>query len=452
MSVSPSILVTRRALERELDTPRLLARPARVLGVAGLIGAAALAFAPWVQNASGTGDVTAFSPVDREQTIGAPVKGRIVKWHVLEGAHVEAGAPLVDLEDIDPSYTSRLETTRDAVLDRIAAAEAQMEAYATQAEAYEEAGRLKFESAGLEVGMARQKVLAAEQKLTAAEAATATARLQIKRTRKLFEDGLSSRRDLELTELSIAKAETEENQARAALLEAKALESAKKASHVRARAEAAAKVASSSAARRKASAEVAYARAELAKIETSLSRQRAQRVTAPAAGTVVRMLGNQGGAIVSVGETLAVIVPDAGRRAVQVWVDGNDAPLITPGRKVRLQFEGWPAVQFAGWPSVAVGTFGGEVAFVDAASRREGAYRVLVVPDDDEPEWPDTRWLRLGARAKAWVLLDEVRLGYELWRRFNGFPLQAAPPEEGALAAPAGEGSKGGKKKKGGGK
>ena len=38
-----------------------------------------------------------------------------------------------------------------------------------------------------------------------------------------------------------------------------------------------------------------------------------------------------------------------------------DAPLIEPGRKVRLQFEGWPAVQFVGWPSVAVGTFGGKV-------------------------------------------------------------------------------------------
>ena len=24
--------------------------------------------------------------------------------------------------------------------------------------------------------------------------------------------------------------------------------------------------------------------------------------------------------------------------------------------------------------------------------------------------------------AKAWVLLDQVTLGYELWRRFNGFP------------------------------
>ena len=61
------------------------------------------------------------------------------------------------------------------------------------------------------------------------------------------------------------------------------------------------------------------------------------------------------------GDPLFTIVPDATERAVELWVSGNDTPLIQSGDHVRLQFEGWPAVQFAGWPSVAVGTFGGEV-------------------------------------------------------------------------------------------
>ena len=37
----------------------------------------------------------------------------------------------------------------------------------------------------------------------------------------------------------------------------------------------------------------------------------------------------------------------------------NDMPMLQTGRRVRLQFEGWPALQFSGWPSIAVGTFGG---------------------------------------------------------------------------------------------
>ena len=36
-------------------------------------------------------------------------------------------------------------------------------------------------------------------------------------------------------------------------------------------------------------------------------------------------------------------------------------------------------MQFAGWPSVAVGTFGGRVAFVDPADDGGGDFRVLVV-------------------------------------------------------------------------
>jgi hypothetical protein len=118
-----------------------------------------------------------------------------------------------------------------------------------------------------------------------------------------------------------------------------------------------------------------------------------------------------------------------GASAVELWVAGRDGPLISSGRKVRLQFEGWPAVQFVGWPSVAVGTFGGVVEFVDALADESGRYRVVVSPDPDDLPWPDNRWLRQGVRANGWVLLERVRLGFELWRQINGFPpaLGAAP-------------------------
>jgi hypothetical protein len=89
---------------------------------------------------------------------------------------------------------------------------------------------------------------------------------------------------------------------------------------------------------------------------------------------------------------------------------------------VRLQFEGWPAVQFSGWPAVAVGTFGGRVALVDPTDDGSGRFRILVVPDPDDEPWPEGLYLRQGVRANAFVLLDQVSLGYELWRRANGFP------------------------------
>jgi hypothetical protein len=99
---------------------------------------------------------------------------------------------------------------------------------------------------------------------------------------------------------------------------------------------------------------------------------------------------------------------------------------------VRLQFDGWPALQFSGGPRAAVGTFGGVVAVVDQVSAPDGRFRVLVTPDPDDEPWPAQ--LRQGSGVLGWAMLDEVRLGYELWRRVNGFPQSIAAPPGADLA------------------
>ena len=139
-------------------------------------------------------------------------------------------------------------------------------------------------------------------------------------------------------------------------------------------------------------------------------------------------------------------LPPDGVDAKQAFsiTDGNDAALISEGRHVRMQFEGWPAVQFTGWPSVAVGTFGGVISFIDPQDDGKGNFRVLVVPEQGGEPWPSPRFLRQGVRAKAWVLLERVSLGFELWRRFNGFPpmLEQAPDAAGAQGSEAKGGEK----------
>ena len=109
-------------------------------------------------------------------------------------------------------------------------------------------------------------------------------------------------------------------------------------------------------------------------------------------------------------------------------------PLVHPGDPVRLMFN-MAAIQFVGWPSVAVGTFGGRVQLVDATDTRAGRFRILVVPDPDDDPWPSANYLRQGVQAKAWVLLRVVPLGWELWRRFNGFPPIIAEDEPGIIKA-----------------
>lgn len=153
-------------------------------------------------------------------------------------------------------------------------------------------------------------------------------------------------------------------------------------------------------------------------------------IKAPRSGRILSIYTREGSDFVKSGAVLGLLVPDTTSRAVEIIVDGNDAPLISEGRKVRLQFEGWPAVQFVGWPSVAVGTFGGKVAFMDYSARQDGSFRVVVVPDGEDVSWPDMIYLRQGARVKGWILLNRVSVAYELWRELNGFPVSTSTPPE----------------------
>ena len=53
------------------------------------------------------------------------------------------------------------------------------------------------------------------------------------------------------------------------------------------------------------------------------------------------------------------------------------------------------------------------VSDVFGAGRR---FRILVVPDEDDEPWPEPMFLRQGVRAKGFVLLDRVSIGYfSLW-------------------------------------
>ncbi|MEZ4426902.1 MAG: HlyD family efflux transporter periplasmic adaptor subunit [Nannocystaceae bacterium] len=416
-----------------IDGARVLAHLLVVsLGLALL----ALFVTPWQQSVTGAGRLIAYTPEERQQAIEAPIEGRIRRWHVQEGDRVEAGDQIVEIADNDPEILDRLDREREAIKaqrDAAALSIAVGEAKITSLEGSRTAAILNV---GLKVKMAEDRRDGAERALDAAAAAYETAKLNAARQRRLEGQGLASTRARELATLELETTSSQLDRARASLKaaarEIKALDAERK----RVEADADAKIAEAKESVQKATSEQAKAEAALAKIDVRLAQQQTMDVRAPRAGTVLRVVARQGGEVVKQGDALAVIVPDAESRAVELWVDGNDAPLVTPGDHARLQFEGWPAVQFVGWPSVAVGTFGGTVAFVDAAGDDRGMFRVVVVPDE---EWPHGRYLRQGVRANGWILLNQVTLGYELWRQFNGFP-PALPGPGDAREASEGKG------------
>ena len=162
----------------------------------------------------------------------------------------------------------------------------------------------------------------------------------------------------------------------------------------------------------------------------SLSRQSIQTKVAPVDGTIIRLYSGGVSTFVKAGAVLGQFIPLNAKRSIRITVTGLDAPLVKKGAKARLQFEGWPVFQFSGWPGSSIGTFGGEVVYVEPVASTAGTFQVWIMPDADDVPWPKESATRLGSRVKAWVLLEEVKLGYELWRQLNNFPpQQTADPE-----------------------
>ncbi len=412
---------------QEVTTPRAHRLLAFLLKLLFAFVLLALVVTPWQQSVDGAGRVIAYAPYERRQIIEAPIDGRIVHWYVHEGSKVKAGDPLVQLSDNDPELMSRLAAERAAVVSRIELAETRVATLTERLSALDSVRRASVAAAEAKVRVASQRIKAAEQALEAGRAAGRTSQLNLERQRALGKDGLSSTRTVELAELEYARLLTEIERGNASLLVARSELSAAQSDRVRIDAEREAAIEESTASIASARADIAKTNEELYRLDVRLARQQAQSVVATRDGTVQRVLAVDGNQMVKAGEQLLVLVPDTLDRAVEVWVSGRDAPLITAGRHARLQFEGWPAVQFSGWPAVAVGTFGGVVAFVDPSDDGKGKFRVLIVPDPGQ-QWPDARYLRQGVQTHAWVLLDRVPLGYELWRLFNGFPPSVTQP------------------------
>jgi len=240
-----------------------------------------------------------------------------------------------------------------------------------------------------------ERLTAEQQQLlyqrNAAESALATAQIDLRRIEQLLAEGLAAPRDLEQARIRIDGLRSD----------------------------------------------LAASEAALTRQRVDISRQSQQLLRAPRDGTILRLNAGDSATTVSVGDPVATFQPDAAVRVVELYLDGRDVALVHIGSPVRLVFEGWPAVQFSGWPSVAIGAFDGVVFAVDPVAQANGQFRVLVTEDENaETPWPDERFIRFGAAARGWVLLNRVRLGYELWRQLNNFPPEFVEQVQGGSAQP----------------
>ncbi len=417
-----------------------------------------LVFAPWQQNLAGQGRVIAFDPVDRPMPLQARTDGVVLQWHVREGQQVNKGDPIVDLADNDPLILQRLAEQLTAAQQKLAAAKQKSAQYSRQVEEAEKAREAAMQFADDEIAAAEQAVVVAEQAVKVAAENVKFRIVSETMWQGLVEDRIGASIELANARQLLAIAHAELDSRSAAVVGAAANLRARRSARLRVERDEQVKIQTAKAMRDTADGEVAEAEGTIPRLRRDLDRQKQQQITAPVTGFVQNLRANgQGGVFVKQSTTLAILIPETKQLAVELLIDGNDVTFVDVGRHVRLQFEGWPAIQWVGWPSAAIGTFGGQVAFGDRFDDGSGNYRVMVLPDERSfasPEgpmvewirnvvtfdkvsqagnphaWPGEPWLKQGVRAKGWIVLDRVSLGFEIWRQLNGFPPTVQRPDD----------------------
>lgn len=395
---------------RALKTPNTGKTLARILAGLGVIGAIIL-FLPWQQNVRGTGKVTAFNPANRPQTIESVLAGQIQVWHVREGEFVHKGDTIITIREVkekyfDPQLLQRLQEQLNAKVSSLASKENKVAALQRQIQALR--------------ATLTNKLSQSKAKLEAEKVRFQNAESQYQRNKKLFEAGNIALTKFQEIEYKYQGAQADYLNAQIELnrVDAEYQDKISKAE-------------SDLSATRADQFDTEGAIAKLKNEYTNMQiRNERYQILAPQSGYIVKAMQAGIGETIKEGDPICTIMPDTADLAVELYVKAMDVPLVEKGRNVRIQFDGWPALQFSGWPSVSVGTFGGTVKVIDYVSSKPGEFRLIVLPDEKDEQWP--KQLRVGSGIKAWVMLNDVPIWYELWRQLNGFPpsLYEEPLEE----------------------
>jgi len=352
--------------------------------------------------------VTTLEPDKRPQTVQSPIPGRIEEWFVREGDFVTKGDTILRISEVkseyfDPQLLQRTSEQLEAKKAAVLAYLEKIDALKTQLTALESERKLKLNQAENKLSQTVLYVQNDSIKFEAAKTDRSIAQTRLDRELSLYEKGLKSTREVEEKRLKLRETEAKYIGAENNFQNAKN--------------------------------EVAINRfeavGEVAKLSNTLanytSRANLGYVVAPQSGFINKAIKGGIGETFKEGDRLVSIMPDNYQMAVETYVRPIDMPLIKIGEKARIEFDGWPAIVFSGWPNVSYGTYGARVVAIENFISENNLYRVLLAPDPEDHPWPEE--VRMGSGARTIALLNNVPVGYEIWRQLNGFPPEYYRPE-----------------------
>lgn len=393
-------------------------------------------FLPWTQIISGRGYLTTLTPDQRPQTIQSPIPGRIEKWYVREGDYVEKGDTILYISEVkseyfDPNLVERTGKQIEAKSMSVTSYKEKVKALGQQINALTTERMLKLEQAKNKLTQSILKVSSDSIDLEAAKTNISIAQRQYDRVVQLEKEGLKAVTDVEEKRLKL-----QETQAKLISQENKLLASKNEVINARVeinrvQAEYTDKISKAQSDLYTAQSNQFDSEAQVTKLENEYTNYEVRNsllyIRAPQSGYINKAIQSGIGETFKEGAQLVGIMPANYDVAVETYVDPIDLPLLHIGEKVRIQFDGWPAIVFSGWPNVSYGTFGGEIVAIENFISPNGRYRILLIPDKEDALWPKD--IRVGSGASTMALLEDVPIWYEIWRKLNGFPPNYYQPQ-----------------------
>lgn len=392
---------------------------------------------PWTQNIRSNGTITTLKPNQRPQDIHSVIAGRIEQWSVQEGDFVHKGDTIVMISEIKDDYFD--EKLLDRVEDQLEFKKQSAEAYGRKISAQDDQllsliqqRNLKLEQLDIKIQQTKLKVQNDSIEFYAAKLDNEIADYQLKRMDSLYQMGYKSLTDLEKSRIKAQQATAKVISAKNDWVNGKNELISLKIEKGNTNSKFINDYAKTSSDKFSTETDKFDTETDITKMENQFRNYEVRRgfyvITAPQDGYVTKLLVQGIGETIKEGQSVVTFMPASIDLAVEIYVDPIDLPLLSKGQHVRLQFDGWPAIVFSGWPGASYGTYGGEVYAIDQFISPNGKYRILVQPDVEEHEWPEA--LRVGGGSKSMILLNDVPIWYELWRKVNGFPPNFYVPEE----------------------
>lgn len=386
-------------------------------------------FLPWTQNIKTTGKVTTLTPDQRPNTIHSLIAGKVEKWYVKEGDSVQAGDTIMFLSEIkneylDPNLVQNTESQIKSKENVVNSYSSKVKALDNQIDALLATTRLKVQQAKIKLQQSKIKVSSDSADYVAADIQYEIAQEQYDRMLDLYQDGLKSKTDLEKRKLDLQKAEAERNAKKNYWLNSQneVLNAGTEIMAIQTKLQD--ELAKSESEKFSSLSNMYNAEMDVTKLQNQFMnysmRNNMYYVTASQDGYITQALQAGIGETIKEGDPIVSIMPADYELAVEMFVKPIDLPLLEKGQLVNLQFDGWPAIVFSGWPNASYGTFQGKVVVIDNFIGANGMFRVLVKAENSEKPWPEQ--LRVGTGSTNLLLLKDVPIWYELWRKVNGFP------------------------------